>query len=96
AGLTNMLFCPPGTDVIELADLTFPNPNFYALASAAGLRYWLVPGEGIGDGHPLQRDLRADVRGLRECLARLSRSERGDGTGRTEESRTADRDPRGV
>ncbi len=36
AGLTNMIFCPPGAHVVEFADLSFPNPNFYALASALG------------------------------------------------------------
>src|SRR5690625_7442986 len=34
AGLTNMMFCREGTHVIEIADLTFPNPNFYATAAA--------------------------------------------------------------
>jgi hypothetical protein len=61
AGLTNVLFCPPGTDVVELADLSFPNPNFYALASAMGHRYWIVDGESVGDTHPLEKDLRVDV-----------------------------------
>ena len=57
AGLTNMLFCAPGIDVMEIADLDFPNPNFYALASALGHRYWLLPGQGRGDGRPIDRDL---------------------------------------
>jgi hypothetical protein len=57
AGLTNMLFCRPGAHVIEIADLGFPNPNFYALASALSHHYWLVPGEGLGDCHPLEKDL---------------------------------------
>lgn len=57
AGLTNMMFCPEGTHVIEIADLSFPNPNFYALASAMGLPYWLVSAESRGDVHPLEKDL---------------------------------------
>lgn len=57
AGLTNMLFCAPGTQVVELADLSFPNPNFYALASALGHDYWLIAATAHGDCHPLYRDL---------------------------------------
>lgn len=60
AGLTNMMFCYPGAQVIEIADLSFPNPNFYALACAMGLHYWLLPGEGLGDVHPLEKDLRVE------------------------------------
>jgi capsular polysaccharide biosynthesis protein len=74
AGLTNMLFCPPGTDVVELADLGFPNPNFYAIASAMGHRYWLLAAEALGDGHPLEKDLRADIRGVEALLAQLPAS----------------------
>jgi len=58
AGLTNMIFCPPGAQIVEIADPGFPNPNFYALASALGHDYWLVEGAAVGDApHPLDRDL---------------------------------------
>ena len=69
AGLTNMLFCPEGTDVVEIADLSFPNPNFYAVAAAMGHRYWLVDAEGLGDVHPLERDLRVDVKEVEGVLS---------------------------
>lgn len=68
AGLTNMMFCQPGAQVIEIADLGFPNPNFYAVASAMGLNYWLVPAEGVGEMHPLEKDLRVDTAAVREVL----------------------------
>jgi len=71
AGLTNMIFCPPETDVVELADLSFPNPNFYALASAMELRYWLVSADGIGDGHPLTRDMQVDPAAVERVLTQL-------------------------
>lgn len=71
AGLTNMLFCQPGVHVIEIADLTFPNPNFYALASALGHHYWLAGGEGVGEGHPLDRDLRVEADTVRDVLERV-------------------------
>ena len=60
AAITNVLFCQPGTHVLEIADLSFPNPNFYALASAMGHHYWILDAEGIGDVHPLEKDLRID------------------------------------
>lgn len=61
AGLTNMLFCAPESQIVELADLSFPNPNFYAVASAMKLHYWLVPAEPVGQASPLERDLRVQV-----------------------------------
>lgn len=71
AGLTNMMFCPPGTQIVEIADLGFPNPNFYALASALGHDYWVVPAEALGDEHPLHKDLRVEVPAVRQVLAEL-------------------------
>jgi Glycosyltransferase 61 len=68
AGLTNMMFCPTGARVVEIADLGFPNPNFYALAAALGHRYRLLPADSLGDGHPLEKDLRADPGIIRDVL----------------------------
>lgn len=71
AGLTNMLFCPPGAHIVEIADLSFPNPNFYALASALNHQYWLVAGDGIGQCHPLEKDLRVAPGRLQEVLGAI-------------------------
>ena len=71
AGLTNMMFCREGTHVIEIADLTFPNPNFYATAAALGHHYWLIEAEGIGDVHPLEKDLRVEPSAVEAVLARV-------------------------
>lgn len=71
AGLTNMMFCPPGAHIVEIADLSFPNPNFYAVACAMGHRYWLLAGTGLGDLHPLEKDLHIDPTKVRELLHRL-------------------------
>ncbi len=71
AGLTNMMFCPPGTHVVEMADLGFPNPNFYAVSSAMGLPYWLLPAEALGEVHPLEKDLRIDPEGVEEVIRRI-------------------------
>lgn len=71
AGLTNMLFCPEGTHVVEFADLSFPNPNFYAVASAMQLNYWLLKAEGKGDVHPLEKDLWIDPETLQHTLNQI-------------------------
>jgi hypothetical protein len=71
AGLTNMMFCRPGAQVVEIADSAYPNPNFYALAVAMGLGYWMVPGRMVGDARTpvLERDLLADPAALAAALA---------------------------
>ena len=71
AGLTNVLFCAPGTHVVEIADWGFPNPNFYAVAAAVGLRYWFVQAESVGDAHPLEQDLVVPVESVTALLPRL-------------------------
>ena len=71
AGLTNMIFCPESTHVVEIADLSFPNPNFYALASAMGHRYWLLPALGKGDAHPLERHMCIRESAVRDVLTSL-------------------------
>ena len=71
AGLTNMLCCPAGCEVLEIADLSFPNPNFYALAAAMGHRYWLVGAGAVGEGHPLERDMRVDPAHVTDVLQNM-------------------------
>ena len=66
AGMTNMVFCPPGATIVEMADPGFPNPNFYALASALGHRYAIVPARSVGGGHPLEKDMRVDPGDIRD------------------------------
>lgn len=71
AAITNILFCQPGTHVVEIADLSFPNPNFYALASAMGHHYWILDAEGVGDMHPLKKDLRIDLELVQETIQKI-------------------------
>ena len=78
AGLTNMLFMPGGSSVVEIADSGFPNPNFYATATALGHRYVLLEAESEGDGPPLERDLRLDMARLDAVLPAVL-SAGGDG-----------------
>lgn len=71
AAITNVLFCQPGTHIVEIADLSFPNPNFYALASAMSHNYWILNAEGIGDVHPLEKDLRIDPSVIKKTLQKI-------------------------
>jgi hypothetical protein len=71
AGLTNQLFCPAGASVLEIADLGFPNPNFYAMAAGLGHDYAVAGAAAEGDGHPLFRDLRVELDRVRAALAAL-------------------------
>ena len=68
AGLANILFCRPGTKVLEIADPAYPNPNFYAMAAGLGLDYGLLPARGVGGGHPLDRDLAVEMGALRAAV----------------------------
>ncbi len=68
AGLTNVMFCPRETAVVEIADLSFPNPNFYAVASAMEHRYSVLSAETRGEGHPLERDMWVDPGSVSEVL----------------------------
>lgn len=72
AGLTNMMFCPEGATIVEIADPGFPNPNFYALAAAMGHDYWLVPGQAVGDVHPLEKDLMVELPVIEDLLASIA------------------------
>ncbi|NVD44746.1 glycosyltransferase family 61 protein [Qipengyuania atrilutea] len=72
AGLTNMMFCPAGSTVLEIAWLGFPNPNFYALACAMELRYALVEAEVCeGDAVPLKRDMTVRPEAIAAALKTL-------------------------
>jgi capsular polysaccharide biosynthesis protein len=57
AGFANILFCRPGTLVIEIQDPEDPNPHFYALASLLGLKYNVLIGDVDPQTAPHFRDL---------------------------------------
>ncbi|RUR31310.1 glycosyltransferase family 61 protein [Vreelandella nanhaiensis] len=71
AGLTNMMFCPPGAQIVEIADLSFPNPNFYALASAMKHQYWIINAQSEGNEHPLEKDMSVNPVAIKEMLTSL-------------------------
>lgn len=61
AGLTNIVFCEPGTIVYELVPDHYPNICFGNLALICRLRYWADSFASEGDGHPSARDWDADL-----------------------------------
>jgi len=67
-GMANMIFAPPGLQVVEIADAGFPNPQFYALAAALGHPYWLVRGRPLGTQPPGYNDITVDVRDLSDVI----------------------------
>jgi hypothetical protein len=71
AGLTNILFCGPDTHVVEIADLDFPNPNFYAIAAAMDHNYWIVKADSIGDKHPLEKDLTTPPESVQNVIEKI-------------------------
>jgi capsular polysaccharide biosynthesis protein len=68
AGLTNVMFCAPGTHVVEIASPRFPNPNFYAVSAAMGHAYSIVGAREHGDVAPLERDISVSGDDLRAVL----------------------------
>ena len=77
-GMANMIFAPRGLQVVEIGDSGFPNPQFYALASALGHPYWLVQGHPLGTQPPGYNDITVDPRDLLAVIERVeaSRGER--------------------
>jgi capsular polysaccharide biosynthesis protein len=45
AGLTNLLFTPPGTPLLEIGMVERPTAEFYALAATLGHPFWYVPSQ---------------------------------------------------
>ena len=76
AGLTNLVFAPPGAAAVELFARDYVNECFWALASTVeGLRYRYL----VGDGSPVRSrrnrgvasDIRADTRQVLRLLEEL-------------------------
>lgn len=70
AGFANLLFCQPGTRVVEIQDPADPNPHFYMLAALMGLRYNLLAASVDDSESPHFRDLELDPAALSDALGR--------------------------
>lgn len=47
AALANLVFCPPGTRVLELLPSDMPYRYFYSLCRSAGMPYGVVMGRSL-------------------------------------------------
>jgi capsular polysaccharide biosynthesis protein len=61
AGMTNIVFCEPGTIVYELLSTHYRNACFCSLAHVCGLRYWADAFDSEGEGTPFLRDWESDT-----------------------------------
>jgi capsular polysaccharide biosynthesis protein len=48
AGLTNLVFCSPGTKVLELIPSDHVHPYYYTIATSAGAEYFYIVGQSNG------------------------------------------------
>lgn len=49
AGFVNLIFCSPGTRVLELFTPSFIHRAYYCLTSTMGLQYYYLVGESVGE-----------------------------------------------
>jgi capsular polysaccharide biosynthesis protein len=72
AGLTNLVFCNPGTRVIELFPATYLMPCFYIISQHMNLDYYCMKGETVpfhGAGHTHKESFVIDIEKLEKTLA---------------------------
>jgi hypothetical protein len=71
AGLTNIVFCRPGTLVYEILPAHYTNACFCNLAYNCGLRYWADAFESEGEGLPVLRDWNVDLDFVQDRLTEI-------------------------
>lgn len=74
AGMANMLFCPPGATVLEVAIKQWRVSSMVLLAQACGLRHKFIDATNIGvgaDGNPLLADWFVDLEATERALSGL-------------------------
>jgi hypothetical protein len=73
AGMTNIVFCEPGTIVYELVPTHYINACFCNLAHICHLRYWMDTFESEGDGLPNLRHWESDTTFVLQRLDEIER-----------------------
>ena len=68
AGLTNLLFCQPGTKVLELVNHHYACQMYYYLAAVLGLDHHYLVGKTAGSADPVFQDLTLDIGEIRRTL----------------------------
>jgi capsular polysaccharide biosynthesis protein len=69
AGLTNMLFSPPGLVVVDIFESTRFNKCFWSMSTALGHRYWYLVGDTVPSGTTYAGDIQVSLDGLRELVS---------------------------
>jgi capsular polysaccharide biosynthesis protein len=83
SGLTNLVFCRPGSVVVELFSPNYVTTPYWALANQIGLDYYYVMGQGTWDrsrgrGRTTHDNIVVDVEKIRAVLDDLGRRAASD------------------
>jgi len=68
AGLTNILFSPPGLRVIDIFEGSLFNKCFWGISTALGHHYWPLVGDTVTNGHSAH-DIRVSIPRLRQVVS---------------------------
>lgn len=72
AGLTNVVFAPPGLIVVDIFEMTRVNKPFWSLCTALGHSYWYLIGETVPSGVAIAGDIHLPVDKGRRALAAVT------------------------
>ncbi|MEG3983879.1 glycosyltransferase 61 family protein, partial [Microcoleus sp. T3B2] len=71
AGLTNLVFCTPGTKVIEIFSPMYVPSCYWTISNLCGLEHYSLIGDLVNDRtpiKPLHKDMRLDVKSLEKLM----------------------------
>ncbi|MEG4490213.1 tetratricopeptide repeat protein [Microcoleus sp. D3_18_C4] len=71
-GLTNLVFCSPGTKVIEIFSPLYVPHCYWMISNLCGLEHYYLIGDLVDDGtptKPLHKDMQLDLKSLEKLLA---------------------------
>jgi capsular polysaccharide biosynthesis protein len=69
AGLTNMLFSPPGLVVVDIFESTRFNKCFWSMSTALGHRYWYLVGDTVPSGTTYAGDIQVSLGAFRDVVS---------------------------
>jgi capsular polysaccharide biosynthesis protein len=71
AGLTNLVFCTPGTKVIEIFSPAYVPYCYWMISNLCGLEHYYLIGDVLEDGtaiKPIHKDTIVDVNSLEKLM----------------------------
>ena len=68
AGLTNMIFSPPGLAVLDIFEPTRFNKCFWSMSTALGHRYWYLIGDTVPSGTNYAGDIQVSLGALKALV----------------------------